>query len=418
MKVLWFANTPSRAAQDFGFYYKGGGWIEALEAAVLEYTDWQLAIAFHINSSEGRIIEKERVIYYPITNQSSNTFGKWYKYMTHTVDTKYDLYQYLKVINIFQPDIIQIFGTESGFGRIIPYCEIPVCIHLQGIMTEIIKFALPPGINYCDILRSSPVIGLINGTGFVHDYFRNKRAAERESQILKACRYVMGRTDWDHLFVKSNAKSATYFHCEELMRSEFQNTVWRKPGNNRLVLITTNNGEIYKGIDIVLKTATMLKKENIDFEWRVAGIDKYNFSLKVFENKFRIDHKKCNIKLLGALATKDLIKEMLKADLFIHPSRIDNSPNSVCEAMLIGMPVIAANVGGIPSLIDNGINGWLFDPDDNCLFDSIKRITDNSQTISHVARNARETSLKRHNVQNVTNNLSDIYRFMLNDHAL
>ena len=44
---------------------------------------------------------------------------------------------------------------------------------------------------------------------------------------------------------------------------------------------------------------------------------------------------------------------------------MDNSPNSLCEAMAVGMPVIASNIGGIPSLIDDEVNGLLFKVNDS-----------------------------------------------------
>ena len=51
---------------------------------------------------------------------------------------------------------------------------------------------------------------------------------------------------------------------------------------------------------------------------------------------------------------------MLKANVFCCPSVLENSPNAMCEAMLLGTPVVAAKVGGVPSLITDGEEGILF----------------------------------------------------------
>lgn len=51
--------------------------------------------------------------------------------------------------------------------------------------------------------------------------------------------------------------------------------------------------------------------------------------------------------------------KMGNTGIFIHPSHIDNSPNGLCEAMLLGMPIIAIYAGGIPSLLVNRREGLL-----------------------------------------------------------
>ncbi|WP_428406969.1 glycosyltransferase [Hyphococcus sp.] len=51
-------------------------------------------------------------------------------------------------------------------------------------------------------------------------------------------------------------------------------------------------------------------------------------------------------------------------DAFCISSLIDNLPNTVLEAISCGRPVIGANVGGVPDMVEDGVNGWLFDPRD------------------------------------------------------
>jgi glycosyltransferase involved in cell wall biosynthesis len=49
------------------------------------------------------------------------------------------------------------------------------------------------------------------------------------------------------------------------------------------------------------------------------------------------------------------------ADLFVHPSRMDNQPLVIQEAMACGLPVVAFSVGGTSEMVDNGRTGWLAD---------------------------------------------------------
>ena len=46
--------------------------------------------------------------------------------------------------------------------------------------------------------------------------------------------------------------------------------------------------------------------------------------------------------------------------MFVVPSSIENSPNSLAEAQILGLPLIAANVGGIPSMVKDGTSGYLY----------------------------------------------------------
>ena len=50
----------------------------------------------------------------------------------------------------------------------------------------------------------------------------------------------------------------------------------------------------------------------------------------------------------------------LEADVFLLPSQSENSPNSLGEAMLLGLPCVASNAGGIPDMLADGQEGLLY----------------------------------------------------------
>ena len=50
-------------------------------------------------------------------------------------------------------------------------------------------------------------------------------------------------------------------------------------------------------------------------------------------------------------------------DLFVFPTRFDYSPFAVIEAMALGLPVIASGVGSIPEMVEDGVTGFLIEPD-------------------------------------------------------
>jgi glycosyltransferase involved in cell wall biosynthesis len=52
------------------------------------------------------------------------------------------------------------------------------------------------------------------------------------------------------------------------------------------------------------------------------------------------------------------------ADVFVLPTRADNLPNSVAEALACGVPVVSFAVGGLPEMVEHGVTGWLARPED------------------------------------------------------
>ena len=99
--------------------------------------------------------------------------------------------------------------------------------------------------------------------------------------------------------------------------------------------------------------------------------------------------------------------------MYVHPSYIDNSPNSVCEAQLLGAAVVATNVGGVPSLIEDGVNGFLVrsgNPEE--IAERVVAMYRNKTLLRRVGHQARDMALARHDRQAITRELLSVYRTM------
>jgi glycosyltransferase involved in cell wall biosynthesis len=80
---------------------------------------------------------------------------------------------------------------------------------------------------------------------------------------------------------------------------------------------------------------------------------------------FKADYNNIdNIEMTGKLTKPELIQHLLKADVFIFPSFSEGFPCSVTEAMAYSLPVLAAPVGAIPDMIENGKGGYLIESQD------------------------------------------------------
>lgn len=355
MKVLWFSNTSSNFPGT-GAPSVLGGWISSLESAVQVLPDIDLAVAFLAKNPPS--CTTGPVHYYPMV-KSGSLFARIRRFFDFSGEDERTLASMQSVVDDFCPDIIHIFGTEGPFGLFCEKTSIPVVIHLQGLMGPYVNAWFPPGYSKWDLFRSkgfSPWKLLLQ----YRNWRYNCHAAAREKRILKFCRYFMGRTDWDQKFCSIFAPHARYFHCDEMLRSAFwTDETWVPP--SRFVLMSTLSGPLYKGHDLILRTAKVLKESGlVDFEWNVFGVEELNTA----ERKTGIKSKSVNVFPKGLVPSETLKAALLSSSVYVHPSYIDNSPNSVCEAQVVGVPVVATAVGGVPSLFDSSNRDCLVPPND------------------------------------------------------
>ena len=102
----------------------------------------------------------------------------------------------------------------------------------------------------------------------------------------------MGRTHWDKLVVKLYNPNVQYFHVDEVLRPAFYNIspIVKFKRNKQFKIISTLSETVYKGIDVVLKTAKLLQEcANIDFTWEIIGVEKNSKLLKHFEQTENIN---------------------------------------------------------------------------------------------------------------------------------
>lgn len=403
MRVLWFAATPSLYDEKMI-----GGWIASLERIMRQYLpDVPLGIAFeHTDSCFKK--ECENVTYYPMNSQM--TFKD--KFLA-----KFDLsysWQILrsKVLNVvadFKPDIIHCFGSEWPFASIASEVEVPVIIHMQGFLNVY---------NMSGRIAFSEMDALKYQRFSLRQKYRNARIKEKqcyddafERKIMQDNHYFMGRTQWDKNIVRYYSKDACYYNCPEAIRKEIYDSsyLWKYQQQEKMQLITVSQANVLKGNEIILRTADLLKNHfHFDFVWKVAGNKE---SFRQFEDKTGIYAEDVNIELLGFIDANTIARELSQAQVYIHPAIIDNSPNSLCEAQLIGCPVIATNVGGIPQLVEDAVTGILYPYNEpHTLAFHIMDLHNAQSKLEYLSENARRVARDRHNPKKVVDTVANIYQ--------
>jgi len=392
-----------------------GGWMIALEKAVKEKV--QLAVAFYYPKYVDSF-EDKGVKYYPICRKNwMYTFVR-NKLFGDYID-KEDLSYYMDIIRDVQPDVIHIFGTENPFGCIIGETDIPVVVSIQGNYT-VYNHKYFTGIkwkyaSFRNISLTSPYTWIFNRS--IRQRYRTSSVPKtvREKRNLMNCVNIIGRTDWDRRITSILAPKRKYFHNDEALRDSFYQNKWERHDSKKLIVHTTQGASVLKGIETLCHALNELLKIGIDVEWRVAGVSADAMINKIAKKQLKNSYPTRGLVLLGNLRENELVKKMLEADIYVLTSHIENSPNSLCEAMILGMPCISTLAGGSSSMLKDKEEGLIIqDGDPWAMAGAILELYNDPETAVRYGEKARERALKRHNRETIISDLLEIYQTIIN----
>lgn len=167
-------------------------------------------------------------------------------------------------------------------------------------------------------------------------------------------------------------------------------------GNKKVIFINAHHiDNTRKGLNYLIKALSQLDKEK--YLLMVAG---HTMRTELFPNLFHLGYLN---------SEKDLSVAYSAADVFVLPSIAENLPNTICESLLCGTPVIAFEVGGIPELIDSG-NGKLVPiKDAHALALAIDDVTGKSWNHQHI----RAEAMKKFSMQIIAREYQQLYSKIL-----
>ena len=143
-----------------------------------------------------------------------------------------------------------------------------------------------------------------------------------------------------------------------------------------------------KGIQYLIEAMTIVHQKMPDTKLIIVGDGAERSRLE--KHVKELDLNDC-IQFAGKVPQERIPEFMHQADIFVLPSLSEGFPSVLLEAMASGLPVIATSVGGIPELIDEGINGFLVNikrPDE--IADRILTLMQNDDIRKEMSANNRE----------------------------
>ncbi|PWM32092.1 MAG: glycosyl transferase family 1 [Clostridiales bacterium] len=257
-----------------------------------------------------------------------------------------------------------------------------------------------------------------------HNFYR--WGQKYEIPMIKAAKYVMGRTTWDYACVKQINPDIKYFYCGEVLNDIYYNNIWDIKQVKQHSIFMSQGSYPLKGLHQLLEAFPLVLKLYPDAQINIAGPDilcndgiikklkrtTYSYYLEKKLKELAIPRERVNF--IGPLNASDMAKQYLSCNVFVLPSAIENSPNSLGEAMIMGVPCIASCVGGIQDMIKDRINGYVYPFDEPYMlaYYICNIFADTDQAVC-IGTAARKSALDRFNREKIVNSTLQIYHHIL-----
>jgi glycosyltransferase involved in cell wall biosynthesis len=405
MRVLWFTNIPLPAVdRRTGRATVGSGhWMNALLAGLTSRPGISLGVATAYPGLPDLDFQEDGVAYF-VHGQP--------RFQSHLGHRRRDLEACRAIVERFQPDVVHVHGSERFFGLLGARGLVrqPVVVSLQGFVGACLpEFfgALSP----LEVARASRLREVLTRRGLAWDYVEFARGARQEREILRGCRAFLGRTAWDEAQLRRENAAAAYFHVGEALRPEFAGRQWSLGGCRRRSLLVTNAGNPRRGVEVVLDAVRSLARRWPDVTVRFAGAvsDRTGYG-RLLHERIAAAGLRDRARFVGFLSADALARELATAHAYVIASFVENSPNSLCEAMRVGTPSVASYAGGIPSLVDDERTGLLFPPgDDAMLARQLDRVFRDDALAARLGEAARAAAAERHDPIRVVGQLAAAY---------
>jgi glycosyltransferase involved in cell wall biosynthesis len=401
MKILWLCNSEIPVISEIvnNNICSTIGWLDLLSRQILR--DHDLTILFPAEREcNGRVNRLRYHMFKP--DGSENMFEK--------------------ILIEIQPDIVHIWGTEFAHSlkmiTVVERCSMlsHTIISIQGLVSMCSRHytaGLPNNVingwTIRDLLRIDNI------------YMQKRKFAIRgmaEEMAIKKAHHIIGRTDWDYYNIKRINPQVTYYRGNETMRESFYDgSIWDSKKCERHSLFMSQAGYPIKGLHYALEGLYMLKSIYPDVHLFIGGerilerglkISSYAVYAKKLINKWNLNR---NVTFLGYLDAEMMKQRYLLCNAFLSSSSIENSSNSIAEAMLLGTPVISSDVGGIKNFVSHGESGFLYPADEPYMiaFYAARIFEDIAQTTS-ISIEERKQSNTTHDPNTNYQNIIEIYR--------
>ena len=391
-----------------------GGWMLGAAEALLNDGGNELFVAtVSQDVTELKVLRGKRITYYVLP------YGKGNKDYNPDYEPLW-----LQVRDEVKPDIVHIHGSEftHGLAWVNACGSDNVVVSIQGLKSAYTYYYYY-GLTKEDILRNITLRDILKGS-ILSEKKSFRKSGKWEKELLRKVSHIIGRTSWDRALTWDINPNAEYHFCNETLRKEFyEGPHWNYDNCVPHSIFISQAGKPLKGLHQVLRAMPIILRHYPDTIIRIAGGDIRNpqvkMGIKAMTGYGKIINKliqklglQDKVTFTGNLNAEEMKREYLRCNVFVCPSAIENSPNSLGEAQILGVPCVASYVGGVPDMMQ-GEEEHLYRFEEVPMLAYV--VCDCFGKADAINTNiAQESAMIRHNRQINKDALDGIYRIIVN----
>lgn len=366
MRILISSNyTPAWIRARKGIKFVNEGWIESLIKLLTGQKDVCLGVSYPQQDEQQIVFDEDNgICAYGYYSDAKMTFE--YQPAIRT--------QAKEIVEHFQPDVIHLMGSEFPHSKaVFDGCadvgkDDRVVLSIQGLVSYYSTHYLL-GIPHKYTLGHS-IIEMRFGGSLKAEQKSYEYRGEYEVQLIRNLKYIIGRSEWDKACAKMLNPQIHYYVNQENLRSSFyESRKWNLDDCEKYSIFVSQGTYTIKGLHFMLQALAIINKTYPDVKLYVGGncpVHPVKWKRNSYGNYLASliadNDLSNNIIFCGAMPEDKMREQYLQSHVFVCPSLVENSSNSIGEAMLLGMPVVASFVGGNDTMVAEG-EGLLYPVD-------------------------------------------------------
>lgn len=296
---------------------------------------------------------------------------------------QYTRYRYRHFLKTLQPDVVHGSGTDHEYGYAAVMSGLPNLLTVHGVMRSVVaRLGLP--------FYSFPAM-----------------LARFERVVIERSRFVIAIGEY--VLQQFPEFRGEAFHIPNAVSEQF----FREPSSGGPDVLFVGRIEPRKRVVNLTNAIANVVSDFPDISVALVGRTVGRYAEQVRED-VRAAGLESHIQFLGLRSQEELSVLMAAARMLVLPSIEETTPMVVAEAQVLGKPVVATRVGGVPEMVEDGVTGLLVEPDDvPALAVAIRRLMTNSRERDAIGVRAREWSRARYHPDVVARQTVDAYEAVL-----